>query len=103
MTAPFTGLHSYIWRDKSAAMKFLFYDNQALGWVIRILFSFNIVAVGVNSADHFYPLDVMLMILIAFWLYSFRLKIVSLLPLLLALFINIQHTDIAIKWPPGAG
>ncbi len=73
--------------------KYLTRDNKYLEWFLRILFTLNFVVPGINYEDeHYYPGNVLLMVIIGLWLYFFRLKVVSVVPLLYALFINYLHT-----------
>ena len=71
--------------------RWLYYDSKFLEWLLRILFTFNIVMPGWNFQGHYYPLDVLLMTLIAFWLYIYRLKVPAVLFLFLATLINYQN------------
>ena len=72
-------------------LKNIFYSNKFIDWVCRILISLNILMPGINYSDHFYPLDVLIITVVSFWLYISRLKVFCLLLLLFALFINYQH------------
>ena len=77
-------------------MKNLLYTNGFIEWCCRVLFTTNIVLSGLNYDDsHNYPFNALLLVLGALWLYFFNLKIVSLLPLLLALFINYLHIGVS--------
>lgn len=71
--------------------RFLFFDHVILEWLIRILITLNIILPGFPFADHFYPLDVLIMTALGFWLHISRLKLFSLFFLLSALFINSDH------------
>jgi hypothetical protein len=46
---------------------------------------------GWNFQGHYYPLDVLLMTTISFWLYIYRLKVPAVPFLLLAALINYQN------------
>jgi hypothetical protein len=61
-------------------------------WACRILFSVNLLLIGINYDDRLnYPMDALVFILLALWLYFYKLKIISIIPLLLALFLNYLH------------
>ena len=68
--------------------KFFFYDNKFIDWTIKILFSINLILIGMNYESCYYPLNVLILIIIAFWLYSFKLKVIGFPFLLFALLIN---------------
>lgn len=71
--------------------KLIFKDNKFIEWSCRILISVNIIIPEVCEDLLGYPLNVLLMTVIAFWLYCFRLKLISIAFLLMALLINCQH------------
>jgi hypothetical protein len=71
--------------------KILFFDHWVLEWSIRILITLNIVLAGVPFDDHGYPLTVLCMTAVGFWLYVGKLKILSLAPLLFSLYITYFH------------
>ncbi len=77
-------------------MNFLFWNSHFINWICRLLFSVDLILPGVNNEAHSYPinypLDVLLIQFVAFWLYVFRLRLFSAVLLLVALFMNLQHT-----------
>lgn len=76
-------------------MKKLLYTNRYIEWACRVLFTVNLLLSGLNYDDrHNYPFNALLIVLFALWLYFFNLRILSLLPLLLALFINYLHIGV---------
>ena len=83
--------------QKPLTNNLLYYNNAVIEWTARFLFSINIVIPGLTDSDHAYPLDVLLIVLIAFWLFIGRLKWLSLFFLLLASLINYQHFDLIFK------
>ncbi len=68
--------------------KIIFNDNKFVEWSCKLLFSLDLIMVGINYEDHYYPLNVLIIIMIAFWFYSFKLKLFSLIILLVAFIIN---------------
>lgn len=68
--------------------KYLFYNNNILEWTCRIILSINLILPGINYDNLNYPLDVLIMTLIGFWFYIYKLKIFALIVLLSALFIR---------------
>lgn len=72
-------------------MKYLLFDSKWIEWICRILISLNLVIPGFTYSIHFYPLNVLMITLLGFWLYLFKIKIISLLFLLFALYINYEH------------
>ena len=76
-------------------IKFLTYSNSFIDWSCKILLSINIIIPGINFADETnYPLDVLVLAVIALWLYFYNVKIISIPILLMALFINYLHTGV---------
>gem|GEM_PF-5855998 len=71
--------------------KLTYYNKPWVDWAIRILFVYNTIMPGLNYPSKIYPLNVLLCVLIAFLFYSFRLKTVCLLFLLIALFFDLIH------------
>jgi hypothetical protein len=71
--------------------RLIFKDNKFIEWSCRILISLNIIIPGLCDDLLGYPLNVLLMTVIAFWLYCFKLKLVAIVFLLFALLINFQH------------
>lgn len=71
--------------------KILFYDNAFIEWSVRLLLTVNLIIPGFNYGTSSYPLSVLLLTLISLWLYLFKLKGLSIIFLLLALYINCQH------------
>ncbi len=71
----------------------IFYHNRFTEWTCRILLSLNILVPGFlfGDIDHFYPLDVLLYTLIAFWLYLYKLHVFAIIILVLMAFINYLH------------
>jgi hypothetical protein len=69
----------------------IFYDKKWIDWTIRIVFAYDIIMPGLNFPSVVYPLNVLITILIAFILYTFRLKTFCLLFLLVAAFFNFFH------------
>lgn len=76
-------------------MNFLFWNSRFIDWISRILFSLDLILAGVNNESHSYPinypLDVLLIQFLAFWLYVYRIRLFSIVLLIIALFINLQH------------
>ncbi len=68
--------------------KIIFYDNKFVEWVCKLLFSVNLIMIGINYESHYYPLNVLIIIMVAFWFYSFKLKLFSLSFLLVAFVVN---------------
>ena len=71
--------------------RILFYKNKWLDWIIRLLFTFNIIIPGVNYSYINYPLDTLILTAIAFWFYIYKLNTVAFLFLLLAAYFNYFH------------
>jgi hypothetical protein len=69
----------------------IFKDNKFLEWTCRILISINLIWPGLQYPSVSYPLNVLLITLIAFWLYIYKLKVFSILFLLFALIISFTH------------
>jgi hypothetical protein len=69
----------------------IFKDNKFIEWTCRILISINLIWPGLQYSSVSYPLNVLLITLIAFWLYVYNLKIFSILFLLFALFLSFTH------------
>jgi hypothetical protein len=63
-----------------------------LEWMCRIFFSLDLVLPGLNNNNsHFYPLDALLLTLVGFWLYLFRLKSIACILLVSASLVSYQH------------
>jgi len=63
----------------------IFFERKWLDWAFRIILSINLLLVGF-SYERIYWSFTPLCVLIGFWLYSFRVKTLSLIPLLIALY-----------------
>lgn len=70
----------------------LFYDSRVLEWILRLLFTYNIVMPGINYESKSYPLSALIILLICFWLYALKFKLISLGFLLYAVFLNYMAT-----------
>ena len=71
---------------------FLKSNKPYFDWPCRIVISLNMIIVGFNYPDIiYYPLDTLVMNVIAFWLFIYGQKPLALLFALMALFINWQH------------
>lgn len=81
-TAPFT------------MKKILLFTNGYIEWTCRLLFTINIVIQNLYDQDHSYPVVEYFYLLIALWLYFFKLKPVSILFLLFTLYLNYMHITI---------
>ena len=76
-------------------MKILFYKNKIIEWTCRILFTINLLLSGLNYDDHInYPFNALAFTVIGLWLYFFNLRILSIIPLLIALFLNYMHIGV---------
>ena len=74
--------------------KFFFYDNKFIDWTIKILFSINLILPGINEDILGYPLNVLILTLISFWLYIYRVKVFAIVFLLMATLINYLHLGV---------
>ncbi len=74
-------------------LKKLGYNSKWTEWTCRLLLSFNILVPGLllGDIDHFYPLDVLLLTLIGFWLYVYKVHLFSIALLFLPALINFQR------------
>ena len=76
-------------------MKKIFFSDATFEWLCRILFSINIILIGINNYDGVnYPTNVLIITLVALWLYFYKLKILSIMLLLFVLFINYLHLGV---------
>ena len=76
-------------------IKSLIYSNSFIDWSCKILLSINIIMAGINFADETnYPLNVLILTVIALWLYFYNVKVISIPILLMVLFINYLHLGI---------
>lgn len=71
--------------------KVLFFRPRWLIWIFRVILTFNFITPGFNNASHGYPLIVLVMAVLAYWLDLGRLTIFALVILFLATWINIDH------------
>jgi hypothetical protein len=72
--------------------RWLFYNSSPVEWLLRILFTLNLFLAGWNyGTEDYYPMVPLMLTLIGLWLYFFRLKILALPLLILALWINYDH------------
>jgi hypothetical protein len=66
-------------------------NSRFVDWVCRILISIDLLMIIGTIPDHFYPDMIIAFVLIAFWLYLLRARLIALLPLLFGLYIHLQH------------
>lgn len=63
-------------------------NNVFIEWIFRLLITFDFVVAVMHTQMISYPDNVYLMILIALWLYFFKLKLVGLIPLGFGLYFH---------------
>jgi hypothetical protein len=82
-------------QNKKIMKPYLTRYANLIEWACRILFTINILLPGINYDDgHYYPLDVLVLVIVSLWLYFFRLKLLALVPLLFALLVSYMHLGV---------
>ena len=89
--------HDSIHIRSSRLKQYIFYSNSFIEWMCRILVTVNVIIPGINYSDHAYPLDVLVLTVLSFWLYIYRLKVFAIIILLFCLFINYLHLGLGQK------
>ncbi len=72
----------------------IFLNNSFGEWACRILISLNIILPMLNFAGRGYPENVLIALLLSFWLYVYKIKGIAIVLLLLSLFINYLHIGV---------
>ncbi len=71
--------------------KYLKWNNSSLlDWTIRILFTLDILPLGLHTFDHYEPGIIVFILIIGVWLYFIKWRILALLALLFLLYFNIM-------------
>ena len=62
-----------------------------IDWIFKILYSLEFILVACTIQEEHYPDACFALLFIAIWLYFFKLRILAIVPLLFAFFINYVH------------
>jgi hypothetical protein len=76
---------------KKKIEKFIRLKGELGEWLCRILISLNIVLPGLNNSGRVYPIDVLFLLLVSYWLYVYQMKGLSLLILIVSFYFNVTH------------